>query len=79
AVDEEVDSCTAIGLYGAASHEKNFNPEPEALNAVLTAFEAAHPGRAQSATMHELLPYATTPEQKAALAKVAAAQSSGAP
>jgi hypothetical protein len=45
---------------------------------VLTAFEAARPGRAKSATINELLPYTTTPAQKAALAKVAAAQKSDA-
>jgi hypothetical protein len=53
-------------------------PDMEILQALATTFAAAHPGRTQLIEMNELLPYATTPEQKAALSKVIAAQKPGA-
>jgi hypothetical protein len=64
-VDEEMDQHTAISATGFGSYGNSFDPDAQKLEAVATAFVAAT-GRAPK-SMAELLPYATTPEQKAAL------------
>ena len=45
-----------------------FDPNPERLQAIMAAFVAARPGQTP-ANITELLPYATTAEQKTALQK----------
>jgi len=67
-VDTELDQRTAIGPQGSGNMSNGFDPAPERLQAVMAAFVAARPGQTP-ANITELLPSATTVEQKTALQK----------
>jgi RNA polymerase sigma factor (sigma-70 family) len=77
AVDNELDQRTAIGARGYGSAGNGFNPDTQYLEATAKAFAKANPGR-QPTGIEDLVPYATTPQQKAALNHVLAAQKAAA-
>jgi RNA polymerase sigma factor (sigma-70 family) len=68
AVDEEYDSRVGMGPTGHGVVGAGFDPSIKTLEAVAKAFKAANPGR-QPTGISDLLPYANTPEQQAALRK----------
>ena len=68
AVDEELDTRVGIGANGYGSAGSGFDPAINTLEQVVKAFAVANPGRSP-ADISEMLPYATTPEQQAALRK----------
>ena len=67
-MDTELDQRTAIGPQGSGNMSNGFDLNPERLQAVMAAFVAAHPGQTPT-NITELLPSATTVEQKTALQK----------
>jgi hypothetical protein len=73
AVDIEHDQRTAIGARGMGSTRNGFSPDFPYIVEVAKAYAAANPGR-QPAGKEDLLPYATTPRQKAAVQKILATQ-----
>jgi hypothetical protein len=70
AIDEVFDTRTVIGSGGGMGGADFLSPETrEALQPVYEAYRAAHNGQWQL-DFAELLPYAKTPEQQAALQKM---------
>jgi hypothetical protein len=76
AVDEERDARIFMGADGHGSDGAGFDPSRKTLQTVASAFAAANPGR-RPASLAELLPYASTPDQQAALRKKIAMQDAG--
>jgi RNA polymerase sigma factor (sigma-70 family) len=68
AVDDEMDAQIGIGPSGYGSAGNGFNPEMKTLQSVAAAFAAANPGQTPT-DVADLLPYATTREQQAAIQK----------
>jgi RNA polymerase sigma factor (sigma-70 family) len=67
-VDEVYDTRFVLGLHGVGSADWLSTTDRDTMTEVRRAFAAANLG-AVAADLHQLLPYATTPEQQAALHK----------
>ncbi|TAG11406.1 MAG: hypothetical protein EAZ42_00790, partial [Verrucomicrobia bacterium] len=67
-VDAELDTLIGVSANGNSSFSPP-NPNAEALMLIHKAFSDANPGK-RPLSMSELLPYATTPQQKEALNKI---------
>lgn len=67
-VDEEYDSKFVVGPYGMAATSYRGLGEQKILAPVRQAYVTANPGKSVT-DPDQLLPYATTPEQRAAIAK----------
>ena len=75
-VDDVFDTRFGIGPNGRGQTDFLSQETREAMNPVFEAFRAAHSGQWQT-DFSQLLPYATTPEQQAALEKLMLKKSVG--
>jgi hypothetical protein len=67
-IDAEYDAKFVIGPYGLGTTTYNSLTSQSILAPVMSAYVSANPGK-QPTDLTQLLPYATTPEQRAALQK----------